>query len=118
MRYTNQTAFDTVVKRLADGRGQCLVVNPSGACVYRNGHGNRCAIGALMTEEEAAWADQGRRLPQIASKLFPDVSLSMLTRLRAAHDSSHNWLGSRFIGWTFIREIGQSFNLNLSEVPA
>lgn len=108
---TAQQVFDAVVRHVAgmprrayDERREC--------CVYRTADGLSCAVGGLITEEEANAVHptpvesedpiRDRRIATIGTsvlgllkrnmlpqRLMPHVDL--LSDLQSIHDASHNW---------------------------
>ena len=53
---TDQELFDAVVTHLLGMDGRCAT--GEGACLYRGPDGTACAVGALMTDEEAGRYDK------------------------------------------------------------
>jgi hypothetical protein len=96
-KLTNQTAFDKVKAHLATMKEPCK--NQYGACVYDDGKGNQCAVGALMPPDLRGVSDQaiddildddGLAWAEIRH-FFEGVSDSLLCDLQDAHDRAEHW---------------------------
>lgn len=134
---TNQEAFDAICRHLAQMTEQSAT--DSGSCVYRRVDGNRCAIGAVITDENydfrmegasildltrAGWCRWGDKTlwgkdPYVV-KIVTSISSYLLGDLQEQHDMASNWrddmgypLG-RFDGWDRVKDVGDAYNLNLS----
>ena len=88
---SKQDTFDIAVKKMREQNWE-RAVNTGGACMYRDHKGRCCAVGALMTDEEAAYAGTIRLclLPaadEIAKR--NGVELEFLLNLQTAHDTSN-----------------------------
>lgn len=106
--YTNQTAFDAVVKHLRTQRKRAWS-DEQEMCMYRNADGCKCAIGALIPDriyvpryegfgfgavlENMVSTDNGRKpmpsKPLLA--LFGKCSQALLGSLQSVHDSASDW---------------------------
>lgn len=97
MRYTNQSAFDEVVKHSRTQKVKSM--NPDGSsCVYRGPEGNKCWIGCLIPdnvfaeilikypEANATYASAIINAVPAATELFADVDLDLLGLLQRTHD--------------------------------
>jgi hypothetical protein len=102
MAFTNQTAFDTVVKHLVTQ--QRRAVHDAGGedekarCDYHAPDGTRCAVGVLIPDELYAPSMEGRRIGSTLCGhrarlrgLFDGVHLGLLDALQRAHDRPANW---------------------------
>lgn len=91
---TNQEAFDKMVTHLASMTEPC---KEDGTCIYLNSEGQRCAVGALLTQEEAEFFSAEEDLS--ASGIFhhsrktsiDHLNIEMLGDVQYVHDSSYNW---------------------------
>jgi hypothetical protein len=90
---TAQEIFDRVWQRFVVERAP-RAVNVYGGCMYRTPGGRMCAVGCLLTDEEAeaiarargndSPVDTLRHRGLLPARLVPHVSL--LRRLQATHD--------------------------------
>lgn len=94
MGLTRQEAFDKVWNAMADQNWQPSM-RESGLCAYRGQHGRRCAIGALLTDEEAKTAglwDIGHIMNDaclsLDMKSLEGLDTRFLVALQGAHDSA------------------------------
>lgn len=123
---TNQEAFDKVVQHLKTQKEQSFgpftnqYGNTQHSCLYRGPDGLKCAVGALIPDEEYKPEFEGlavlslmRRKP--ASLIGLDRDL--LLELQRVHDSIDDWTHSGFVGWDEVRAIGECYGLDVSNVP-
>ena len=96
MKYTNQSAFDAVVKHSRTQKSKSM--SPDGSnCLYRGPEGNKCWIGCLIPDN--VFAEVIARYPAAntalvsavvnmpaAKELFADVELHLLYKLQRTHD--------------------------------
>ena len=86
---TSQEVFDTVVKHLA-AQGWERSVN-GGNCAYRAPDGKKCAIGALLLDDDVV--EEGCSVwempPSFRKRLGNDVGLMFLESLQRAHDTGY-----------------------------
>lgn len=132
-----QEIFDRVYDHLVAQGKQSKT--ESGGCLYRDFHGNRCAIGALISDED--WAqynvaevngDSIEGLPTaLQEKLFPedlsgvrlwtedDVPVvpryDFLVSLQGVHDHDQNWSSEGFIGHDSMREVAKEYGLTFRQ---
>lgn len=97
---TRQEAFDKVARHLiAQGRKSFVVDVVSDKCLYRSSDGAKCAIGALLTEEDmtrvrhALGVDYNSKPVRSVVCHAPGTSLAgldvdFLERLQLVHDGS------------------------------
>lgn len=84
-KFTNQEAFDKVVKHLVK-QGKPAVVN--GNCQYQTEDGMKCAAGCLVERKatrenlEGDWCDVIASKPHLKNLANPNL----VTRLQEAHD--------------------------------
>lgn len=127
---TAQEAFDRVVDRLFDGRGQAYN-GDEGLCYYRRpGDLLPCAIGALLeTDDDEGWtgvraavhgllpgmSDAEMSLDEDAQR-FIENHVELLTRLQGIHDTSAYWAGDMPSAQMVIElvQAAKEFKLNLN----
>ena len=95
--YTNdQQVFDYVAKHLLTQQKVCAET-PGGMCVYRSPDGKlACAIGCLLTDEEARLADNWHSGPMTIRDILDEIgsararmkgaNVRLLGELQAIHD--------------------------------
>lgn len=96
--FTAQEVFNISVRGLAaQGWMQSVgsAVTNAGSCVYASSSlGRRCAVGHLLTDEEAAFADRRGIAVDSVMSLLPEVRARLgeharlLRHLQRAHDSA------------------------------
>ena len=86
--YTNQEAFDKVVRHLvAQGRP---AINANGSCAYLSEDGRKCAAGCLIPEDVIN-LDFGGTWPELRAT-YPNLKLELIAEytlvnfMQAAHD--------------------------------
>ncbi len=93
MSMTKQEIFDTVAKHLFS-QGQ-RSVNANGVCLYRGPNGLKCAIGALITDEEYDSEMEFKTISFLKERFIPDrlkgVIIDFLSDLQNIHDDYANW---------------------------
>lgn len=87
---SKQSTFDVVVKKMREQNWE-RATGPGGMCMYRDPQGRCCAVGALMTDEEAVLAGGTRfayltNAAEIATRNGVDVGF--LLGLQTLHDTS------------------------------
>lgn len=104
---TKQEIFDQVCEHLA--RQKRRSANARGNCLYRGPDGLMCAVGCLLTDEEAE-GQEGSAASDITlpARLAPHVEL--LDYLQTAHDS--NTGTAPYIMASLLRNVANLFNLN------
>lgn len=118
----NQEAFDKMVSHIMGMSEPCWDEQAS-QCVYLRADGNRCPVGALLTEKEAAslgemaiddinW-DVEEEIPSSLKGLNAELLMEMQT----VHDKKSNWGSNGFQNWNAILKIAQTFHLDTSKVP-
>ncbi len=90
---TYQEAFDKVVKHLYAQKRQAI--NYTGSCQYRVSSGRKCAIGALIPDEEYKSSMEGCSISYLDTiGRFPEslkgFSMDFLSRLQKVHDDVNN----------------------------
>ena len=100
-RAAHQVIFERVAQHLFQ-QGQCAMWERD-MCAYRGDDGTRCAVGALIADEEYHPEMEGRDLHMLLGadgltrwptleRLVPFAGL--LDRLQEAHDKITNWASS------------------------
>ena len=111
---TNQEAFDKMMSHLRSLSGQSR--NEHG-CVY---NGSKCAIGALMTEEEQRdYGDFSESVIELLEKMEIDDRDSLLLGLdedflwdmQGLHDDPLNWSDEGFEGEDVAEAIAKDYGL-------
>ena len=93
---TEQSIFNRVVKHLRKQKVKSWSKN-HGCCVYRDEHGNKCAVGCLITDKEYTVDMEEKSVyPLNDANLLPKRLInfiSLLCRLQNVHDnySSKDW---------------------------
>lgn len=112
---TNQEAFDKMVQHLRSLKERSM--NPSDVCCY---NGSKCAVGALMTDEEQeAYGDfEGDAYSLLKNmqlkghkSLLHNLDLNLLETMQDLHDFEFNWSDEGFDAENKARKIAQRFNL-------
>lgn len=125
---TNQEAFDMVVARFLDGRGQANATPVRGlltVCRYRSEEGVPCAVGAMIPDE---FYDPALEKHTLYSLVYGDastpkrldlhgLSVELLAALQDAHDVTSNWDGNTFVYWPEMRRIAHLHSLSTDRVP-
>jgi hypothetical protein len=120
----DQEAFDDVVRHLAamtTGRSGVLDFSGDFECRYRDDHGRRCAVGALIDDNVYTPKIEGRCAPNRFSEerwlAYADgftVTGDVLWQLQQAHDDGFNWLDGRFVNWDELKRIAAENSLDTS----
>jgi hypothetical protein len=112
---TDQEAFDAMCRHLLKMRRQTR--DPAtGACMYRGPRGTRCAVGALIPDEQYRSRFEGgynlRRLTEEVRALN-EVNYELLQSVQALHDSEIYWGRKGLLAHakTRLREIAGIYNL-------
>lgn len=121
--HANQVAFDKVAKHLLkQGR---RASDEYGNCFYAMENSElKCAIGALLCEEEAIAARTVRGpvwalIHFVNPQSLIEIDQTMLHSLQIAHDSLSNWHPtSGFVGWKRLHAIALNHNLSLKILTA
>ena len=113
-KMTNQEAFDKMVTHLASMKEACI--DESGQCVYWKPDGNRCAVGALLTEEEAIYFTEvkpGLTAPNLVDDPKCDsishLDPCLLDDVQTVHD---DWTPGKEIRWEELMVIAQEYALD------
>jgi hypothetical protein len=109
---TAQEIYDTVLIHCRTQRVASVILNNYvSTCAYLDPLGNRCAIGCLMTLEDAAFAQDATpgeaigilrgKVPEIYDRLDPTGEhFDLLARLQMRHDVDMPlWLGNSMAIW-------------------
>lgn len=116
---TSQEAFDVVVEHLKTQKRRAYSTY-LGRCVYRSSDGLKCAVGALIRDEDYHRTLESKDVEDLQSLRLPSLSglsISLLGQLQLAHDRHANWDESGFIGWHNLRSVGIDQGLDVSKIP-
>ena len=113
-----QEMFDTVVNHLCD-QGK-RAGDEIGGCAYRAPCGAKCAVGALINDDEYTSDMEGMGVGNLIgeeflpARLLPEADL--LRRLQNTHDCWGNWndFGLSATGLKKLRQIATNFELSTS----
>lgn len=84
---TNQEAFDTMVRHLR--RQGCRSQDEAHqTCLYRGPNGLKCAVGALIPDEEymKEWDEKGVRVERLGCRALDGLNFDMLAFMQFTHD--------------------------------
>jgi hypothetical protein len=109
---TRQEIFEKVARHLLTQNAKAV---RGIACCYRTADGKACAVGCLLTNEQAARADQEFLcVAQLArAKMVPADMVSLLEALQYVHDAREpaEWPDR-------LRDTAKRFNLDASAVAS
>lgn len=111
----NQEVFDAVVNHLRAQNKKCL--NVAGHCVYRNGEGDKCAIGSMIPDEVYEIGMEQKMLSTLVyhweGLKHLDPFSDLLGDLRHVHDAEkvENWEKA-------FQAVAKSYNLNYTPKDA
>jgi hypothetical protein len=116
---TNQEAFDKVVAHLKQMKQRCYSQLRGGCTYFDPATKNRCAIGTLLTEEEArkARGDVYCVVFSLNPPSLKGLDKGLLARLQGIHDSQDGWNKNGFYRWDRFKEAALAYNLDASQVP-
>ncbi len=111
-----QEAFDKVIVRFKDGKGQSM---DDFTCFYTSTNGNHCAIGALLTEDELAkiTATENDAAAIITlnelglAESLSGISHDFLEEMQNAHDQSTHWTLNEFSAFDLMKNIASRWSL-------
>jgi len=83
---TEQGVFDKIASHLMKQGTKCI--DRDGACNYRNGFGQACAAGCLLTDEEATNSNAAWRQQCPEDLVF---CVSMVIETQNMHDCEAEW---------------------------
>lgn len=92
-RSVTQTDIDKIVTRFMDGKG--MAVKDGGTCMYLAPDGNKCAVGAILSDEELKrYGDYEGGLYDLNgyANIFDEDNERMLSNIQNIHDTGYNWL--------------------------
>lgn len=118
---TDQEAFDKVVRHLAQTNGRSIGAH--GQCKYRGQYGRKCAVGALIDDDDMANTIDGfGSIRTVVAEVGyrGDVSVPLMARMQSIHDAPGSWKDHGFDdeGWERMRRAGSEFNLDTREIEA
>jgi hypothetical protein len=127
---TNQEAFDAVVRHLASMNRQSVVIESegldpfgeplSGSCAYRHPDGRKCAIGALIPDDQYDPIIEKSNVWSLVTGLRSGtprldagtISTDLLINLQDAHDDWNNWDRTGFNRYNLLEAIGKWYDLD------
>lgn len=120
---SDQQIFDHVVEHMAKQGGPS--VSARGLCQYRGPSGRSCAVGCLLTDEEANALGNEKSLAEVYSilplRLRGGCSLAreqLLARLQHTHDDFSGMDGEDYLReWLFaMRRLARDFGLSTAKL--
>lgn len=124
--------FAEAIEYFKAATSQCQIggaTSPYSFCTYLNVDGQRCVAGHFVVDETAAdqrflqeFKGSVLRLNTHAHLTDAKEALELLTNLQRAHDVGVNWddngRGSmNSTGWARLREVGEVWGFDTSEIP-
>ena len=114
-----QEVFDKVIKHLR-AQGERSWDPSTHMCRYRDDCGRACAVGILMTDEEAADADRAVKETDANYDILSDkaeglgVQYTFLASLQSIHDDEFHWdvRGFNDAGERALKALAQKCDLN------
>lgn len=116
---TEQEIYDKVCEHLDQQGERAVTLSKDGkvpvSCAYQTEQGTKCAVGALMTDEELAQLQEGDLLKNdwvkiVEEGLAPVTHIKLLRALQEAHDQSNRWKDRQAMV-NNLKEIARRFNL-------
>lgn len=85
--------------------------------MYRTSDGNRCAIGALIPDDDYSPLFENKSVGSIGI-MWGGLNEDMLSDLQSAHDLNCNWNVERtkFTGSDYLIEVGTRYGVDVSSV--
>lgn len=119
---SEQQIFDTVVELFKTQKVKSVGINPKNGmemCLYRSNIGLRCAVGALLSDEEYSVQMEGMLVHDlILENLLPDRLIphkKFLVELQKIHDAE--WFGLLTADTAYrLRQLADIKRLNSSKV--
>ena len=108
-----QEQFDKVVEnfRKLDRRSGVETCPGRFACRFRDPEGRACALGCLMGDETAAFAN-GRWDYRCASHEL-GIDVSFASSIMALHDEPDRWGPNGFLAWDELRDLASKYGLEV-----
>ena len=112
---TNQEAFDKMMEHLRSLKERSL--NADGFCAY---NGSKCAVGALMTDEELKeyGGYEGGVLDLLGSMKksnLHDINIALLFEMQDLHDRETSWYAQGFIAEKEAKRIANRHGLTYTK---
>lgn len=109
----DQMAFDTVVKHLALQKNRSAKTGTN-RCMYRGPLGMKCAVGALIPDEEFMPKMEFKNVSDICGEIpsLKDINRNLLIDLQRIHDFAGNWDSSGFVAWNALENIAEYYRLS------
>jgi hypothetical protein len=112
----DQMAFDTVVTHLTLQKSRSVQTGTN-RCMYRGPLGMKCAVGALIPDEEFMPKMEFKDVSDICGlPSLKDINPELLIDMQRAHDCAGNWDSSGFAAWDVLENIAESYSLVFSRV--
>ena len=108
----NQEAFDIMVQHLRKQGRKSVSPNDPNDCAYRGADGLKCAIGALLSDNEYKAEFEGNSVNCLLDYgLLRDLDIGLLMDMQNIHDFApvHRW-EARF------QDVAEDYELTLPEV--
>ena len=108
----NQTAFDTVVAHLRLQKKRS-VKPETNVCVYRGPDGTKCAVGALIPDDQFEPAKEANHVSDLyeTTPALQGIDLDLLCELQRVHDNPGNWDKSGFTAWDLLELTAARYDL-------
>ena len=121
-----QSIFDHVINHLLKQGKRSITLfpisHPHTLCRYRNGSGDMCAIGCLLSDKEYTPSMEGKSIYQIDLPIRLKSHLIFLSELQFFHDCPSNWNKNSKYSHSFsarglqhLSEIAEKYNLTVNE---
>lgn len=119
MGLTDQQAFDKVVNHLRNMEERSMDLDRE-KCSYRGAHGECCAVGILIPDEEYGEELEGKsvrilHLKRILPRSLWGLNLEMLGSMQAVHDLGGSWIedsqGNRGYMEDQFQDLAETYNL-------
>jgi hypothetical protein len=113
---TAQEIFNRVWQRFVVEKAPRSLSASGGVCMYRGVNGAACAVGCLLSDEEAARFPEGESVASNRENLPARFRghLGLLEQLQEAHDVSTG----TFVSETELRIVADNFDLAIPEVAS
>lgn len=123
-----QEIFDTVATHLFNQGQRCAIKSKTSpgtmSCVYRGPNGTKCAVGALLSDEDyrAKMDDDGMTAEMLihSFKHLPTWFIrqnGLLTSLQRVHDNGENWFSTLALQ-TALNRVAGAFDLDTTHLKS
>ncbi len=117
----NQKAFDIVVSHLKRQKNRSVRYRGAEAlCSYQGDNELKCAIGALIPDNEYKSSFEGHLVPFVQNLVpaLQNLSICLLMDLQNLHDQAYHWNENGFIPFDLLKKIGKKHRLNTDSVDS